>query len=408
MYAFLHAHGGRVSLHAISPTTAVPATDYSHAMGFPFYCPGLGFIVPKPTLLIYPDNEQPPGSDAAKAPPVAYTDIKKDRNGKNIFVRHKGKSISAIGGKEPSQDVKKAAEAEAKAEQNGSKDEKKNEEPAAATGGSAFTPEEDAKLKEMKAAGASWKNIIEEMKRSKKELQARWREIENKPKATGTQEKPDESNNVDEKAKKDEDAKADGHFTTEDDAKIKELLASKTGYKKIAQELGRKMDSAFKDHLNKLKAEIAAAPAAPDEKKEENKTSNEEAKPDTKPMNDTKKNKKAKRQETKEAKKQEEAPKKHSSPRIETPKPASVKAPSVAASRLSRRSEVRFTMSEWRALQEDELFSFDELQLLSEIIMKGPSQSWLAVASRFHDKTGRRVHPEDVREKFEQMARMGK
>lgn len=69
-------------------------------------------------------------------------------------------------------------------------------------------------------------------------------------------------------------------------------------------------------------------------------------------------------------------------------------------------SEVRFTMNEWRTLQEDEMFSFAELQLLSELVMQDQDQTWIRIASRFFDKTGRRVHPHDIRDKFEQLARL--
>jgi hypothetical protein len=61
-------------------------------------------------------------------------------------------------------------------------------------------------------------------------------------------------------------------------------------------------------------------------------------------------------------------------------------------------------MSEWITLQEDDEFTFRELQFLSELIGKYPDWSWLQIASRFADKMGRRVHPEDIREKFLQMA----
>ena len=81
------------------------------------------------------------------------------------------------------------------------------------------------------------------------------------------------------------------------------------------------------------------------------------------------------------------------------------KAPSAAGS--TRSGQARFTMNEWQTLQEDSLFSFGELQCLSELIMRDQSQTWLRIAAAFYDKTGRRVHPEDIREKFESMAAMG-
>ena len=84
---------------------------------------------------------------------------------------------------------------------------------------------------------------------------------------------------------------------------------------------------------------------------------------------------------------------------------ANSKAPSAAGS--NRSGQARFTMNEWQTLQEDSLFSFGELQCLSELIMRDQSQTWLRIAAAFYDKTGRRVHPEDIREKFESMAAMG-
>ena len=81
------------------------------------------------------------------------------------------------------------------------------------------------------------------------------------------------------------------------------------------------------------------------------------------------------------------------------------KASSAAGSTGS--GQACFTMNEWQTLQEDSLFSFGELQCLSELIMRDQSQTWLRIAAAFYDKTGRRVHPEDIREKFESMAAMG-
>nr|OQO21996.1 hypothetical protein B0A51_12348 [Rachicladosporium sp. CCFEE 5018] len=66
--------------------------------------------------------------------------------------------------------------------------------------------------------------------------------------------------------------------------------------------------------------------------------------------------------------------------------------------------DARFTMADWQTLQEDDLFSFGELQCLSEIIAKDPEMSWPRIAARFFDITGRRVHADDVREKFEGLA----
>nr|WCL15699.1 MYB transcription factor 20 [Cladosporium cladosporioides] len=68
------------------------------------------------------------------------------------------------------------------------------------------------------------------------------------------------------------------------------------------------------------------------------------------------------------------------------------------------KNEARFTMNDWLTLQEDDIFSFGELQCLSELIARDMNQGWQRVAAKFFDLTGRRVHPDDVREKFESMA----
>ena len=83
-------------------------------------------------------------------------------------------------------------------------------------------------------------------------------------------------------------------------------------------------------------------------------------------------------------------------------KPPSNKAPSNAGS-----GQARFTMNEWMTLQEDDLFSFGELQCLSELMMRDERQRWMRIASAFFDKTGRRVHPEDIHDKFVEMGAMG-
>ena len=85
-------------------------------------------------------------------------------------------------------------------------------------------------------------------------------------------------------------------------------------------------------------------------------------------------------------------------------KPAA--APAKASSKHG--SEVRFTKGEWTTLMEDDMFSFGELQCISELLMQDERHRWLRVASRFTDKTGRRVHPDDIREKFEQMGKLRK
>lgn len=131
-----------------------------------------------------------------------------------------------------------------------------------------------------------------------------------------------------------------------------------------------------------------------------------------------------KEQEEAAAKKREERQKKReeaSKPISLAPAPASSTKPAPAPSNPQNPTtgsvkaaaagaggdETRFTLSEWLTLQSDNLFTISELQFLSELIMRDQNQTWLRIASLFYDKTGRKVHPEDIREKFERMAGMG-
>lgn len=63
--------------------------------------------------------------------------------------------------------------------------------------------------------------------------------------------------------------------------------------------------------------------------------------------------------------------------------------------------ETRFTMAEWRTLQEDDTFSFDELQLVAEILQDDGAQRWRRIAAKFYNVTGRRIAADDFRDKFE-------
>lgn len=366
-------------------------------------------------------------------PSSVHTDIKRDKNGKMVMVRHRSKNDSAINDNDriTFKDVKK--------NKDGNDGEKnKNQD------GAAFTVDEDAKLKELKESNTSWKKIAEEMGRPQHELRARHKEIDGKPVASGNQ-KDDSATKGNQAGGKGE--KGDGGtFSIDDDDKMKELLAAGTGYKKIAQELGRANDKTLKDHLTKLKEEIGGDNTKGE--KGENKGGDTLTKKDKQKIRELLKadlktgykqiadelgrsidpalkdeigkikgelgdkkqgegkekannkagdgeaNKKGKKQ-GKEKEKDEQMPKKEEAKKPESNAP-------------THGSEARFTMEEWRMLQEDEFFTFGELQLISEIIMKDSCRSWLSVASRFHDKTGRRVHPDDIRDKFDQMATMGR
>ena len=59
-----------------------------------------------------------------------------------------------------------------------------------------------------------------------------------------------------------------------------------------------------------------------------------------------------------------------------------------------------FTLPQWKELTQDDLFSFEELQMLSELVRKNKNKGWLRIASQFYDRTGRRVHEDDIKERF--------
>jgi len=180
----------------------------------------------------------------------------------------------------------------------------------------------------------------------------------------------------------------DADFTAEDDRKLMEMKAATKSWKDIIAELGRskKVLKDRYDHLNALQGGGTA------DKKHEGgndkiQKQNEQEGNNKGSKKGGKENKKAK-----DDKKSEEKP--------------SAKIPSNAPSETPSR-DVRFTGDEWKNLQEDDLFSFGELQCLTELIMRDDRQRWLRMASTFADRTGRRVHPEDIREKFEEFGRMG-
>ncbi|THY49924.1 hypothetical protein D6C97_07178 [Aureobasidium pullulans] len=68
--------------------------------------------------------------------------------------------------------------------------------------------------------------------------------------------------------------------------------------------------------------------------------------------------------------------------------------PSVAAS-------TAYTVKTMPSLTEDDLFSFGELQALSELIGKDMEGMWHRVSAAFFGMTGRRIPAEDIKEKFE-------
>ena len=215
-----------------------------------------------------------------------------------------------------------------------------------------WTAEQDKTLKTMKEDGKSWAQIVQEVGRPKHQCQARWKEI-----------------NPAQGKKEDAGKKDNGGGGSKQGEQVKENKGGK------GQGQGKKEKKGGGNKQNN------------NENIQQNKNNNQQKNND---QNNSKKDNKDKCQKGDQNKNNDKHSAKHSS-----------KQP---ANNTNTTVEARFTMNDWLTLQEDDIFSFGELQCLSELIAKDVNQGWHRVAARFFDLTGRRVHPDDVREKFESMA----
>ncbi|KAG9762643.1 hypothetical protein KCU73_g1814, partial [Aureobasidium melanogenum] len=71
-----------------------------------------------------------------------------------------------------------------------------------------------------------------------------------------------------------------------------------------------------------------------------------------------------------------------------------------AAASVTPSSRTAYTIKTMPSLAEDDLFSFGELQALSELIGKDMEGMWHRVSAAFFGMTGRRIAAEDIKEKF--------
>ncbi|KAI7155043.1 hypothetical protein KC349_g7247 [Hortaea werneckii] len=263
-------------------------------------------------------KDKPTDPNLGRKTYVTYYDVRKSKNGSKSIVAHKSASPSAASG-------------------NGTRLYKPNP--------SEFSAEEDAKLKELKDANTSWKDIAEQMNRQPQELKTRWGQI----KPTINEQKPQQHGKGNGKGKQNQQPNQQGKKGGKPQTKEQQEAAAKK-----REERQKRREEAEKPVF------LAPAPA-----------------PSTKPAPFP------------------------SNP--QNPTPGSIRAAADAAGG----DETRFTLREWLTLQSDSLFTISELQFLSELILRDQNQTWLRIASLFYDKTGRKVHPEDIREKFERMAGMG-
>jgi len=198
----------------------------------------------------------------------------------------------------------------------------------------------------------------------------------------------------------------DKEWTAEEDAKLKEMKAQNKTWKEIEGEMGRpkyQLQARFKQ----IKDTNDGGEA--DKKKDNGGDKADKKKDKGGEKADKKKDEGGidKAGGGGEGNKQDKQEKKSKQEKKQEKKQATKEATGAkAASKSGSRRETKFTMQEWTTLQEDELFTFGELQLLTELVKRDQDLFWLRIAANFYDKTGRRVHPDDVREKFEQMDRL--
>ncbi|RMZ04296.1 hypothetical protein D0864_02768 [Hortaea werneckii] len=302
------------------------------------------------------DTGKPTDPNIGRKTYVTYYDVRKGKNGSKSIVAHKSASPSAASGNDIGE-MRNAQKgqpdgAARKAQGGGGQTGGQNGADGNKASPSEFSAEEDAKLKELKDTNTSWKDIAEQMNRSVQELKTRWGQIKPNTNEQKPQQQQGKGNG---KGKQNQQNNQQGKQGGKPQTKEQEEAAAKK-----REERQKRREEASKP------ISLAPAPAA-------------SAKPASSPI-------------------------KPHQPTAETTKPAT-NLPTTHAADAG--DETRFTLSEWLTLQSDSLFTLSELQFLSEIIMRDQNQTWLRIASVFYDKTGRKVHPEDIREKFERMAGMG-
>ena len=156
-----------------------------------------------------PNNEKITGSSDGKdgRPATAKSFFTAEEDAKLIEMKKANKSWKDIMAevKRPKHELS----ARFKELESGDKDETQKVD-----GGSKFTVAEDAKLTELKNGDAQWNQIAEQMKRSKEDVQARWRDIKSNTTTTADTSGQANQAKLSKKERKAQKAKA-----TEDDKK---------------------------------------------------------------------------------------------------------------------------------------------------------------------------------------------
>lgn len=202
-------------------------------------------------------------------------------------------------------------------------------------------------------------------------------------------------------------ADANAAWTPEEDAKLKALKGEGKTWRQIGEEMGRGK-AALQVRWKEIGGAGGNAGGNDQGKKNDGaaKSGSEQGKKDEAAKGGEGKKQEGKQEvEGKQGKKNKVGKGGGDNQGVEEKKEQSV-AKNESLKAADAHQETRFTMGDWLVLQEDDLFSFGELQCLSELIAKDCDQSWQRISANFFNLTGRRIHPNDVREKFESMALM--
>ncbi|KAF4549492.1 Hypothetical protein D9617_21g097130 [Elsinoe fawcettii] len=307
-------------------------------------------------------------------------------------------------------------------------DEKKNDTASpAATSDDAnkdagkLTAEQDVKLIEMKGRGKTWKEIVEELKKDKEVVQARWREID-----PAKHPAPIEGAATEAPKQNDSDPKADDTWTPEQDAKLIEMKGSNKSWKEIGDEIKKDkhtLTARWKE-INPAKTNAQANSGAVDTGKQQESAAkdNDDKEGDEKKETngDTNKNNGNKVNGNQDTTNNHNQSKKSrgKQPQLEptdilvnfthgipTP-PASIHSHRSSRSYTrKRRDEPRLTLTALTALlnEDNHAYTAEEIKDLWAALDEDEEEKWLRVASRFYDAKGRRIDAEDIREKVRRM-----
>ena len=248
--------------------------------------------------------------------------------------------------------------------------------------GPVFTAEEDAKLLLLKSEGKQWGEIGAAIGKSKKQIKTRFHEI-----------KP-----ADWKLQKGGKHGIDKAGVTDKKNDKNDKQVAKMGKKEDqVEERKSKSNAIDKDKHNKERA-LSAALLVAGEVKHAHAHRHEvrvdhhiHTTQDSRPHRSTQET--HPRHHTKDTQRPRHEPEPHRQSHTSKPHRA---LPSIAPSS----SRTAYTLATTPSLTEDDLFSFGELQALSELIGKDMQGMWQRVSAAFFDMTGRRIAAEDIRDKF--------